>query len=102
MNRALCGLLALATFTQAGTAWVLWGQTLDPWGALARFPLGRWPSREACEQERARREQEPRERQMASYSCLPDSAGPRRDGQINSSESRSVVPVSDVPAEPPH
>jgi len=75
VSRALCGLLAIAMVAQVETAWVLWGQTLDPWGALARFPLGRWPSREACEQERARRELEPRERQMASYSCLPDSAG---------------------------
>jgi hypothetical protein len=75
---ALCGLLAVTAFAHAESAWVLWGQTLDPWGALAAFPLGRWPSREACEQERARREQEPREQQMASYSCLPDSADPRR------------------------
>ncbi len=97
MSRALCAVLALATFTQAGSVWVLWGQTLDPWGALAVFPLERWPSREACEQERARREREPRELQMASYSCLPDSAGPRSGGQINSSALRSVVHVSEVP-----
>lgn len=75
-RRALLGLvcapLALATAAPVESAWVLWGQSQDPWGALVDVRLGRWPSREACEQERADREREPPALRMASYSCLPD------------------------------
>ena len=68
----VCGLLALATSAPAECAWVLWGQSQDPWGALVDVRLGGWPSREACEQERSNREKEPPALRMASYSCLPD------------------------------
>ena len=67
-----CGLLALAASAHAECAWVLWGQSQDPWGALVDVRLGGWPSREACEQERADREKEPLALRMASYSCRPD------------------------------
>lgn len=68
----VCGLLTLATSAPAESAWVLWGQSQDPWGALVDVRLGGWPSREACEQERSNREKEPPALRMASYSCLPD------------------------------
>lgn len=75
-RRALLGLacapLALATAAPAESAWALWGQSQDPWGALVDVRLGRWPSREACEQERSNRENELPALWMASYSCLPD------------------------------
>ena len=64
-------LLALATSARAEYAWVLWGQSQDPWGALLDVRLGGWPTREACEQERRNREQEPPALRMASYSCRP-------------------------------
>jgi len=68
----VCGLLTLATSAPADCAWVLWGQSQDPWGALVNVRLGGWPSREACQQERSNREKEPPALRMASYSCLPD------------------------------
>ncbi len=68
----LGALLALATSAPAECAWALWGQSQDPWGALLNVRLGDWPVREACEQERRTREQEPPALRMASYSCLPD------------------------------
>lgn len=72
----LC-LLAVATSASAECAWVLWGQTQDPWGALVEVRLEGWPSREACEQERGDREKAPPALRMASYSCLPDTVDPR-------------------------
>lgn len=68
----MCAPLALATAAPVESAWALWGQSQDPWGALVNVRLGRWPSREACEQERSNREKEPPALRMASYSCLPD------------------------------
>ena len=67
----VCGLLTLASARAEG-AWVLWGQSQGPWGALVDIRLGGWPSRQACEQERSNREKEPPALRMASYSCLPD------------------------------
>jgi len=71
-------LVVVPTTASATCAWVLWGQTVDPWNAVAALPLGGWPSRDACEQERARREQAPPELRMATYTCLPESVDPRR------------------------
>ncbi|HET6980937.1 MAG TPA: hypothetical protein VFI53_02295 [Myxococcaceae bacterium] len=56
---------------------MLWGQTVDPWNGLAALPLGGWPSRDACEQERARREHAPPELRMAAYTCRLDTADDR-------------------------
>jgi hypothetical protein len=70
-------LLALATSASAEGAWVLWGQTQDPWGALLVVRLGGGLSREACEQERSNREKDPSALRMAAYSCLADSVDPR-------------------------
>lgn len=70
---ALLWLLAAPAVVRAETAWVLWVQTMDPWGAVARLPQGSWPSREACEQERAKREQRLADLPLVSYACLPDS-----------------------------
>ena len=75
----ICCRLALATF--AVTAWVLWGQTQDPWGALLTIRLGDGLSREACEQERTNREKESSAPRMVSYSCLPDTVDPREGGE---------------------
>ncbi len=71
---ALLCLLVTPALVRAETAWVLWVQTMDPWGALARLPQGSWPSREACEQERAKREQRLADQPLVSYACLPDSS----------------------------
>jgi hypothetical protein len=68
------GLLACAASAEG---WVLWGQTQDPWGALETLRLGDGLSREACEQERSRREKEQSALRMVSYACLPDTADPR-------------------------
>jgi len=73
---AVISLLTFAASAQAEGVWVLWGQTMDPWGALARFPLGHWPSRQACETERAKREQGLAELQLVSYSCVSDTVDP--------------------------
>ncbi len=56
---------------------MLWGQSVDPWHALVALPLGAWPSYDACEQARQRREQAPPELRMARYTCLPDTIDPR-------------------------
>jgi hypothetical protein len=73
-----CSLFVLATSASAEGAWVLWGQTQDPWGAVAVVRLGGGLSREACEQERNNREKDPPEAlRMAAYSCLPDTVDPR-------------------------
>jgi hypothetical protein len=74
---ALGYLLALPTSASAECAWVFWGQTQDPWGALEAVRLGGDLSREACEQERSNREKDPPVLRMASYSCLPDTVDPR-------------------------
>jgi hypothetical protein len=78
MRRLLAGLcvLALAPSAAAEGAWVLWGHTQDPWGALVSVRLGGWPSRAACEQERSSQENAPPALRMASYSCLPDTIDP--------------------------
>ena len=68
----VCALLTFAMSAPAESAWVLWGQSQDPWGALVNVRLGGWPSREACEQERSNREKVPPAFRMASYSCRPD------------------------------
>jgi hypothetical protein len=73
----LTGLPALAPLASAEYAWVLWGQTQDPWGALEAVRLGGGLSQQACEQERSNREKEPPALRMASYSCLPDTVDPR-------------------------
>ena len=70
-------LLALATSASAEGAWVLWGQTQDPWGAVEAVRLGGGLSREACEQECSEREKEQPALRMASYSCLLDTIDPR-------------------------
>ena len=72
------GPLALAALAHAECAWVLWGQTVDPWNAVVALPLGAWNSREQCEQERKKREAGPEELRMAAYTCLPDAVDPRR------------------------
>ncbi len=69
---AVLWLVATPVLAHAETAWVLWVQTMDPGGALARLPQGSWPSREACEQERAKREQRSSDLPLVSYTCLPD------------------------------
>ncbi len=70
-------LLMLTASAHAECAWVLWGQTQDPWGAVAVVRLGGASSREACEQERSEREKDAATLRMASYSCLPDAVDPR-------------------------
>ena len=72
---ALLGLLLVASIAHAEATWVLWGQAMDPWGALMRFSLGAWPVREACETERARKELE-LAAPLVSYVCLSDTAEP--------------------------
>jgi hypothetical protein len=66
-----------AMSASAEGAWVLWGITQDPWGALEAVRLGGGLSREACEQERRNREKEPPALRMASYTCLPGTVDPR-------------------------
>jgi hypothetical protein len=68
------GLLVMPGVVHAEGAWVLWGQAMDPWGALTRFSLGSWPSREACEAERARKEQGLAP--LVSYFCLAHGVTP--------------------------
>lgn len=74
---SLLVLVGLGTPASAEGAWVLWGQTQDPWGAVAVVRLGGELSQEACEQERSSREKDPPALRMASYSCLPDTVDPR-------------------------
>jgi hypothetical protein len=74
---ALCLLVAVPP-ANAQCAWVLWGQTVDPWNALVALPLGAWTSRDDCEAERRNREQVPEELRMARYTCLPDTIDPRK------------------------
>jgi hypothetical protein len=69
------GLLVAPGVVHAEGPWVLWGQAMDPWGALTRFSLGSWPSREACEAERARKEQGLAP--LVSYLCLSANTDPR-------------------------
>jgi hypothetical protein len=73
----LCCLFAFASPVRAACAWVLWGQSVDPWNALVALPLGAWASRDQCEEERRKREQAPEELRMAAYTCLPDTIDPR-------------------------
>lgn len=70
-------LLAFATSASAESAWALWGQTQDPWGAVLVVRLGGDLSREACEQELGNREKQPPALRMGSYACLPDTVDPR-------------------------
>jgi len=72
-----CFLLAFPASAHAECAWVLWGQTVDPWNALVALPLGAWTSRGQCEEERRKREHAPEELRMAGYTCLPDTVDPR-------------------------
>ncbi len=74
---ALACLFTLAISASAECAWVLWGQTVDPWNASVALPLGAWTSRDECDQERIKRGQEPPELRMAVYVCLPDTVDPR-------------------------
>jgi len=74
---ALLCLLTLATSASAEGAWVLWGQTQDPWGAVLVVRLGGELSQAACEQERGNRDKEPPALRMGSYTCLPDTVDPR-------------------------
>ena len=69
--------LVVAPSAFAECAWVLWGQAVDPWNALAQLPLGAWTTRDACENERLKREQTPPELRMAVYTCLPGTVDPR-------------------------
>jgi hypothetical protein len=71
---ALLGLLLTPGGLHAEGTWVLWGQAMDPWGALTSFSLGSWPSREACEAERARKEQGLAP--LVSYFCLSADTDP--------------------------
>jgi hypothetical protein len=71
---ALLGLLLTPGGLHAEGTWVLWGQAMDPWGALTRFSLWSWPSWEACEAERARKEQGLAP--LVSYFCLSADADP--------------------------
>ena len=79
LGLAVCGgLLLVAASAGAECAWVLWAQSVDPWNALVALPLGAWPSRDRCEEERKKREQGPEELRMANYMCLPDTIDPRQ------------------------
>ena len=70
-------LLTSAATAYAECAWVLWGQSVDPWNAVVALPLGAWTSRDGCDQEQKKREQAPEELRMLAYVCLPDTVDPR-------------------------